>query len=359
MERLQRKPHAGPIRLAFPTRPPQKGHTEKMSPRINLIARNNGVGLSRDLQLLADALRKSGCEVTVTGIRRGKLTKWLRPWARRLSWLVRRVAHGPHAWTHDVNIMLEHIWPDDVNFARKNVLIPNPEWFLSKDRRHLHRIDQVLVKTEHAAELFQELGLPTRYIGFASIDRLLRDVPRERKFFHLAGRSRSKGTERLLALWRKHPEWPQLTVVQSPHNAQPGEPAANIDHVVGYMDDDALQELQNRHLVHLCPSETEGYGHYLTEAMSVGAAVVTLDAPPMNELVRPDRGILVPASVTTGRQNLATTYFFDDAAMEGAIEEILAMDDEALRQLGDSARVWFLANQAMFAPRLLDALGAL
>jgi len=330
-----------------------------MSPRINLIARNNGVGLTRDLQLLADALRGGGCEVTVTGIRRGKLTKWLRPWIRRISWLARRVTRGRRAWTHDVNIMLEHIWPDDVNFARTNVLIPNPEWFLAEDRRHLHRIDQVLVKTDHAAELFQQLGLPTRYVGFASVDRLMPDVPRERTFFHLAGRSRSKGTERLLTLWRKHPEWPRLTVVQNPHSARPGEPAANIDHLVGYMDDEVLQELQNRHLVHLCPSETEGYGHYLTEAMSVGAVAVTLDAPPMNELIRPDRGILVPASATTGKQNLATTYFFDDAAMEATIESILAADDAVLRQLGEAARAWFLANQAMFAPRLLAALGTL
>lgn len=327
-----------------------------MSQRINLIARDNGVGLSRDLQLLATTLRGGGCEVTVTGIRRGKLTKWLRPWAKRISWLARRITRGRRANTHDVNIMLEHIWPDDVNFAQKNVLIPNPEWFLPKDRHHLHRIDHVLVKTDHAAELFRELGLPTRFIGFASVDRWMRDVPRERTFFHLAGRSRSKGTDRVLALWRRHPEWPRLTVIQNPHSAQPGTPAANIDHIVGYMDDAALQELQNRHLIHLCPSETEGYGHYLTEAMSVGAVVVTLDAPPMNELVHADRGILVPASATTGRQNLATTYFFDDAAMEDAIEKIVAMDDETLRRLGDTARAWFLSNQDMFPPRLLDAL---
>lgn len=330
-----------------------------MSLRINLIARSNGVGLTRDLKLLEAALGGAGHQVTVTGIRRGKLTKWLRPWARRLTWAGRRVTLGRHACTHDVNIMLEHVWPDDAAFARTNVLIPNPEWFLPKDRHRLPRIDHVMVKTHHAATLFKELGLPTHYVGFASIDRLDPGVPRERKFFHLAGRSRAKGTERLLALWRRHPEWPLLTVVQSPHNARPGPPAPNIDHRAAYLDDADLRELQNRHLIHLCPSETEGYGHYLTEAMSVGAVAVTLDAPPMNELVRPDRGILVPASTVTGTQNLATTYFFEDAAMEAVIERIIGADDDALRMLGQAARSWFLANRAEFAPRLTHTLGTL
>lgn len=330
-----------------------------MPRRINLIARDNGVGLSRDLQLLAEALRSGGCKVTVTGIRRGKLTKWLRPWARRGEWMMRRLLQGRRAATHDVNVMLEHVWPDDAPFAHTNVLIPNPEWLLPRDRQRLHRVDRILAKTHHAQVLFEDLGKTVDYVGFTSVDRLLPGLPRDRRFFHLAGRSRSKGTERLLALWRRHPEWPGLTVVQSPHNAKPGEPAANIDHLVGYMDDATLQGLQNSHWFHLCPSETEGYGHYLTEAMSVGAVVVTLDAPPMNELVQPGCGLLVPPSVNTGRQHLATTYFFDDAAMEAAIERALAMDEAALQQMGEGARAQFLANEASFAPRLLRVIEAL
>ena len=330
-----------------------------MSPRINLIARDNGVGLSRDLQLLAAALRQGDFEVTVTGIRRGKLTKWFRPWARRVSWLCRRTTLGRRARTHDINLMLEHVWPDDAPFARVNVLIPNPEWLLPRDRRRLHCVDRVLAKTRHAEDLFRGLGKPVAYVGFNSVDRMIDGIPRDRGFFHLAGRSRSKGTERLLALWRRHPEWPLLTVVQSPHNVQPGEPAANIDHQVGYLDDATLQELQNRHRFHLCPSETEGYRHYLTEAMSVGAIVVTLDAPPMNELVTRECGLLVPPSDDTGHQNLATTFFFDDDAMERTIERAIAMDDASIRRMGGAARQRFLANDAAFAPRLLQAVASL
>lgn len=330
-----------------------------MPARINLIARDNGVGLSRDLRLLAAVLEGSGCEVTLTGIRRGKLTKWFRPWQLRLGWAWRRLTRGARAHTHDLNLMLEHIWPDDAPFARVNALIPNPEWLLPRDRRRLGRVDHVLAKTRHAQALFEALERPVHFIGFTSLDRQLPEVPRVHEFFHLAGRSSAKGTERLLALWRRHPEWPRLTVVQSPLRAQPGAPAANIDHRVGYLDDHELRVLQNRHRFHLCPSETEGYGHYLVEAMSVGAVAVTLDAPPMNELVRPDRGLLVPPAASTGQQHLATTFHFDDAAMEQAIATLLAMDDATTASLGGAARAWFEDNTRDFGARLPAVIAAL
>ena len=50
-----------------------------------------------------------------------------------------------------------------------------------------------------------------------------------------------------------------------------GAPAANIDHRIGYLDEAELKRLQNAHVFHLCPSETEGFGHYLVEAMGIGA----------------------------------------------------------------------------------------
>jgi hypothetical protein len=41
--------------------------------------------------------------------------------------------------------------------------------------------------------------------------------------------------------------------------------ACNIDYRSDYLDDVELRRLQNESLFHLCPSETEGWGHYLVE----------------------------------------------------------------------------------------------
>jgi hypothetical protein len=251
--------------------------------------------------------------------------------------------------------MPEHVFPEYLPWARSTAFIPNPEWCTQGDVAALDRIALVLAKTRTTEQIFQTRARATSCIGFTSPDRLDRGVTRERSFFHLAGRSGNKGTEPLLALWRQHPEWPPLTVVQIPRTAKPGTAAANIHHRVDYLADEELRAMQNAHLFHLCPSETEGFGHYLVEAMSVGAVALTLDAAPMNELVQPDRGILVPSS-RTGTQNLATTHYFDEPAMTSAIERLLGMSDVEMASRAVAARAWYEANHAAFPQRLMDAL---
>lgn len=325
--------------------------------RVNLVARDNGFGLSRHLRLLEGALVEAGFDVTLSGIRRGALRKALDPLKLRSGTLARRVA-GRDAARWDVNIMLERVRPEYVPTARRNVLIPHPEWFDERDRAWLPRLDRAFALTHHAVPIFEGLGLAVDYTGFTSEDRLDAGVARGRAFFHLAGRSRNKGTATLIAAWQRHPEWPRLTVLQDPRVARAVVRAPNIVHRIDYIPDAELKHIQNAHRFHLCLSETEGFGHYLVEAMGVGAVVVTLDAPPMNEMVTPDRGALVPYS-RTGTQALATTYFYDEAAFEAAVERLLAMPDAALAQTGAAARAWFEANDHAFRARIADAVRAL
>jgi hypothetical protein len=322
-------------------------------PRVNLIAWNNSVGLGRDIELLGSALASRGFEVTYSTWGRGKLRKLAHRWKARALGLWHRW-RGPR---YDLTLMLEHARPEYLPWARSNAFVPNPEFCKAEDVAALSGVDAVFVKTREAARIFDALGCRTAYIGFTSPDRLDRDVPRERSFFHLAGRSGHKGTQALLALWRAHPQWPRLTVVQSPRMAQPGAAAGNILHLVGYMEDDELRRLQNASVFHLCPSETEGFGHYLVEAMSVGAVTLTLDAAPMNELVRPERGVLVAAHAA-GTQRLATIHRFAPEPMKQAIERMIAMDDAEAARLGAAARDWYERNAAQFAQRLAQAVEA-
>jgi glycosyltransferase involved in cell wall biosynthesis len=327
--------------------------------RINLLAWDNQRGLTHDIRLLSDALVELGHEVHVTRLGSHRQDgRWKGRLLRLPMWWRWLRSGGRQAKLYDVNIALEHVRPAWFTLARVNLLVPNPEWLSPRSQRYLQRFDAILCKTHYASELFRALGCRAVHIGFSGIDCLDRDITRQPTFLHLAGASKMKGTERLLALWQRHPEWPKLVVLQSPRTAAAlQKPApANIEHRVGYVSDiSEIRRLQNSHLFHLCLSETEGWGHYLAEGMSCKAVVVTCDAPPMNELVTPSRGVLVKAS-DAGAFNLVARYRFDDAALEATIERLMTMPESERTLLGDQARAWFVANEAAFAGRLDAAL---
>lgn len=325
---------------------------------VNLIARDNNAGLSVDLQVVAAALAAVGFAVSITALgHRSRLVgKLWYGWSRvRRRWNL--LSNAPR-YRHDINLMLERVQPELLGDARHNVLLPNPEWFRADWQRWLPQFDCVLVKTRHAGAIFKALGCSTAYVGFRSRDHRLPLVARRRQFLHLPGRSNHKGTQALLQLWRAHPQWPMLTVVWRSREAEIPDPPANVHWLRERLDDGALRQLQNAHAFHLCPSETEGYGHYLAEALGIGAVVVTLDAPPMNELVTPERGVLCAAQ-PFGMQALATLYRFDDQAMRAAIERCIAMDEDEREAIGANARRWFADNHGAFPARLGDALLAL
>lgn len=329
-------------------------------PTINLVLWDNGVGLTRDMHLLRDVWTEAGFAVTVTARRRGTLRKWLAPLRLKGRMALQKLRGDDPLGRFDYNVMLEHIRPEYVDAAKRNVLVPNPEWLGSDDQERIELIDLVLAKTRHAEALFARLGCPTHRFGFTSDDRLDGSVQKDRTFFHLAGRSRHKGTDALLGIWQKHPNWPLLTVVQNPRMAKERITAPNILHRVDYLSDAELKRLQNSNLFHLCPSETEGFGHYIVEALSAGAIVLTLDAPPMNELVSTECGLLFPYS-RTGKHGLATTYHFDEAALSGAIAAALALDPVELQRLSNRARETFERIDSRFrqtAAAAFDSLAA-
>jgi hypothetical protein len=324
--------------------------------RVNIIGKANGAGLARDIDLLAGALQACGHEVGVTIIDAVQAKR------RRYAVLTRLVSRSRLGWgakralaAADINLMLEHVWPQYLSTALVNVAVPNPEWFDWHDLHFLPEVDTVWAKTGYTGEVFRALGCATTFIGFDSDDRYDAAIPKQSTYFHLAGKSNMKGTDRLLSVWQRHPEWPCLILLHHKRGARELPSAPNIDARVEYLSDAELRRLQNESRFHLCLSLTEGWGHYIAEAMGVGAVTIAVDARPMNELVDPSRGILVPYRAT-GTQRLATTYQFDDTGLEAAIERTLAMSDEECAQLGERARAWFIHNKSGFGSRIEAAL---
>ncbi len=308
---------------------------------IRIITQDNGVGLVKDAQLLAAILSPGNFRVAQNRFKTNKLGKWLQ-----------RLAIQASASAPSINIFLERLHPTLFKTASLNILMPNPEWTLPKWMSHLASLDFVLVKTRHAEAIFSELGCNTRYTGFSSEDRWLPEVTKQGGFFHLAGKSANKGTEGLIALWQKHPNWPLLTIVQHPKRAEADCSSHNIRHVLRYLDDAELKLMQNQHRFHLCISDTEGFGHYLMEAMSMQAVVITTDAPPMNELVTEDRGLLVGYDRTT-TQNLATCYHVGESQLQATVERALEMTEGDASMLGMAARKFFLSNDEQFRRRIV------
>ena len=310
---------------------------------IRVISRDNGGGLSRDLQVVAEALRSSGrYRVEVLGFGTVRLANHLRELRLALRSLLRGRA--------DLQIFLERVYPRCLGAGRRNVLVPNPEWFRRKWLRWLPRFQRVLCKTWQAEQLFSAQGPATTFIGFCSDDCYRPEVPRERACLHVAGRSSAKGTAVLLQTWARHPEWPRLTVVQSAKKSRPIE-AENIDYLTGYLDQHELRRLQNAHRFHLCPSEVEGFGHYIMEALSVGAVVITTNGAPMNELVTAERGVLIEP-VGEREDNFGVRYRIDAAGIERAMAQALALAPMQCDALGTAARTFFESRQQEFGERL-------
>ncbi len=331
--------------------------------RINIVAWHNGGGLSRDVAIIFSALPENRFEVTLNGspLARAKVRR------RRFA---HRAANLRHLWFNrsqlesspfDINLFLEDITPDFFKYARVNAFIPNPEWFKKYQHRHLKGIDIVLCKTRHAQNIFETLGSRTRFISFTSEDRLSSTEVEQsqRDFLHLAGRSWQKGTKPLTELWLQHPEWPVLTVVQSAKTYSQSRvqsiDAPNIKHILDRLDDTSMRALQNAHAVHLCPSEAEGFGHCIAEAMSCRALTLTTNAPPMNELITKDRGILVDY-YKTRKQRSGENYYVDLAELERSICTIIAMDKVSIRHLGANARTWYEKNDQDFRKLFAGAL---
>lgn len=307
--------------------------------RYLIVSRQNGFGLDQDVHILKGALAEAGIDADVARPRDLGLLR-----ALRRSDRAERIIH------------VERVHWRWLRAAKEHFVVPNQERFPPRQQRWLERVDHVLTKTRYAEGVFSGLGLPTTFIGFTSTD--CRDPEVEKNWsrcLHVAGRSTMKGTEDVIAAWERHPGWPELVILQDPSMPQPDVPA-NVTLVRRYVGQDELRRLQNTCGIHLCPSRSEGWGHYISEAMSCGAVVITTDAPPMNEVVDAATGVLVPYGRTEPR-HLGQCYFVDADALGRGIDQVLAMPTDAKAGMGRAARRRYEENDRGFRHRIADFFG--
>lgn len=275
---------------------------------INFISVDNGVGLSRDMKLFAE----------IAGIK-----------YNFVNYMANTIP--PHAET---NIFFEVCRKNQLN-ARRNIIIPNPEWFASEWLSFVDRFDLVLCKTHHCQEVFSKyVGSRAVYIGWTSEDRRM-NSPKVSKFLHVMGKSETKGTRSVHTAFTNHHVEELLITTSKPQKWLTSNQYVTVSN--HRLTDEHMRQVQNSFAFHVCPSEYEGFGHYINEALSCGAIVLTLDAPPMNELCRTQFAKLIPA-LPHRHMGIVKTWTFEPHRLAMAARECMEMSAAEINRMSLLAR---------------------
>ena len=227
---------------------------------VLLIYLDSGFGLTKDARILEFELTRLG--KTVSHLKVGKQSK------RRWGPIGHKTRSLPKPEKpHDLAIHIDIVSKYLLNQADRHTHMPNLEFFKVKFEWFYGCFDSVLAKTHETVDVLAKIKRGD-FVGFRSEDHGMPGIAKDwDRFLHVAGGSRLKGTKWLLELWRRHPEWPEL-VVKHANRHDFGDFPQNVKEITGHMSDQELKELQNSFGIHLCPSEAEGYGQYLVEALS-------------------------------------------------------------------------------------------
>jgi len=179
--------------------------------------------------------------------------------------------------------------------------------------------------------------------------------------FHGAGSSYLKNTDLLIDTWCDQ-DLPNLTIVcydRCYRNLTKYVDKKHLDdltkcniNMIDRQPYEKLVQMKNEYGYHLCPSMIEGWGHYLNEARIVSAVVLTIDAPPMNELINQSCGILIPYTKKIKRTNGTFMYMSDKKNLTIGLQKMLKMTDKERMAMGERARLKYEDDTKFFDQRI-------
>ena len=299
--------------------------------KINLISNDNGVGLSRDMRIVKALLSNHKCT---------------------LIDLLERKEPEPA----DINIFFEILNNRYYKYANYNLFFPNPEWF--DYPALLNGIDLIMCKTLDCLRIFSKLSNKCVYTSFTSQDNYI-DYPSEdeRVYIHTAGQSKAKGTDTVFKSWKL--DYPKL--IFSKLNDFKAYQVAN-ENIYTYfqrMPQEILTELQNKCTFHLCPSEYEGFGHYIWEAKSCGGIVITTDAPPMDAMVTDGvDGFLCPTYMSR-KSRFGRLHTIDQKGFQQVIERTFDLTDKEIAAMRKASRKAWELNDLFFKQTFTEIINTI
>uniref|UniRef100_A0AAV1TS28 Glycosyltransferase n=1 Tax=Peronospora matthiolae TaxID=2874970 RepID=A0AAV1TS28_9STRA len=276
-------------------------------------------------------------------------------------------------------------------------LMPNIEMY-ELTAEHYWAVDVVLCKTAICARYVrmwhQQEGDPrhtkvlyTRHttsdIASLARTRLGEDSIKPRNwsdvhFVHFIGRSVHKGTGAVLDCWLSRPDFPPLDVymderfydekLKAEYKSKTRDSQVVTIHR-GRASATEFGKLIVESAFFMCPSKTEGYGHYINQARASGGLIVSTNLPPMNELVTPASGVLIPAKRRAYLRQMLGGRFEGEhglkgvdgfvAAVEGsgvrqAVEAVLAMTPDEREKMGARAKRQYFMDMKFFASKMKE-----
>jgi hypothetical protein len=293
--------------------------------KINLLSHDNGVGLTQDVKIVKAILSDYDCKFID----------------------IRYKKPSPA----DVNLFFEVLSPKFFPSAKHNLLFPNPEWFMWPTL--MKQIDLVLCKTHDAERMFKAMNCKTVYTSFTSEDRKA-NMEFGRVYLHTAGQSLTKGTATIYKSWK--PEYPEMILTSLKDGKKYTKAQDNIYTMFDRMPIEILIELQNKCAFHLCPSEYEGFGHYIWEGKSCGAIIITTDAEPMREMVTDGvDGFLVRAG-RIRKQNFGRLHMISQIDFQSVIERCMKLTDPEIIKMRHASRNRWELNDKYFKDKLIKII---
>lgn len=305
--------------------------------KINIITNNNGYGLTTDYKILLFVLKKKFKNLDIKFVDCNNYK----------SDLV------------DINIFLETVVNIHIKNAKYNILIPNQEWYFKDWINYLDKFDKILVKTKYGLEVFKTFVSKEKisYISWKSNDKFKQIVEKDyKKFLHACGASNNKQTQKILDFW--DPSYPDLIVLANKDSVKVNfKKQDNIEYIFERLGDIQFDKLFNSCGIHICASETEGFGHYINEAKLCKSVVITTDAPPMNELINENEGFLIKSKKKNKNKIvLGSKYIINQESFKEVINKIINMDISELKIMGEKARESALLNNNKFEKMIYEEL---
>ena len=400
----------------------EKGARGSEASLARIIIKDNVGGIVKDMETIKHIIESLGYNVEIVIYNEyNKLPKHIKK---------------PKFKKVKLQILIEHVfveYPTKLFPADKTFIFVNQEYMNDWDIDRMQDKTVIpLCKTHYGLQSLKKLGINTgKYVGFGTAfsknisgldsNDIGSDVDSDNiekipnLFIHIVGASPLKGTKLLIETWieKKIKEPLIITGYNKDHGndklflywnslhpriIKNGSLPENIkiqwkkhlDNISipefqnigsvyffnGKLDMKIIKFLQLSADVHMCPSLIEGWGQYIDEGRRSKSVVLILDAPPMNELIDNETGILVKATKGPSTKSKAllpyswTQYFSKEVERLGlyntykttvndlyeCIKHILDMSEKEKRQMGERAFKKSKEDYEMFSDRFIKVL---